>query len=690
MNLTILDWLIVFVCLAGMIFSVRTTKGLMKSVSDFLAAGRTAGRYVVSISSGVAGLGAISIVMFLEMGYVSGFALAWWGLSQGIIILLITVSGWVIYRFRSTRSLTLPQFFELRYSRKFRIFTGFIAFFAGIINFGIFPAVGARFFIHFCGLPESIFGIPMFPIVMILLLSISLYFVQTGGQIAVIIADFFQGVYVNIVFIVMIFFLLFNVGWDQVAEALEETPIKLAQKEIAKIKLEEDYNFLSESEQKEKIREIQEIYENSSRINPFKTSHVEDFNFWYFLIGIIGIMYGTMSWQGSQAYNSSAKSAHEAKMGAVLAGFRGFPQAIFFLFAPIAIYVFMNHVDYQSISLSVNTSLDQFNSDSLRTQMRAPIVLSEILPVGLMGAFAALMLAAFISTHDTYLHSWGSILVQDVIMPFRKEPFDKDTHLKVLKYSIYGVAIFIFFFSLLFQQNQKIALFFAITGAIFAGGAGAVIIGGLYWKRGTTAAAWSAMITGAVIAVGGIILKQISAEWLADKDSMVALKQGILVLRNINGQVYWAIGMGASALSYFLVSLLGKRTIFNMDKMLNRGEYAIKGEMEIVSEIPERGWKMLGMGKEFTKGDKIIYIINYAWTLSWTIIFFVGTVYNLYNDVSDDSWMKFWKYYLFIHIIMAVISIVWFTWGGFKDLGEMMTKLRSDDRDHKDDGWISV
>ena len=30
---------------------------------------------------------------------------------------------------------------------------------------------------------------------------------------------------------------------------------------------------------------------------------------WYFLIGIIGIMYGAMSWQGSQAYNSSAKSA---------------------------------------------------------------------------------------------------------------------------------------------------------------------------------------------------------------------------------------------------------------------------------------------------------------------------------------------------------------------------------------------
>ena len=54
------------------------------------------------------------------------------------------------------------------------------------------------------------------------------------------------------------------------------------------------------------------------RINPFKTSHVEDFNFGYFLIGLIGIMYGALSWRAH--YSSSAKNAHEAKMGSVLAG----------------------------------------------------------------------------------------------------------------------------------------------------------------------------------------------------------------------------------------------------------------------------------------------------------------------------------------------------------------------------------
>ena len=224
-----------------MIYSVRMTKGLMKSVTDFLSAGRTAGRYVLSVSSGVAGLGAISIVMFMEMGFVAGFALSWWGLSQGIIILAITMSGWVIYRFRMTRSLTLAQFFEKRYSRNFRIFAGIVAFFAGIMNFGIFPAVGAQFFINYCGLPDSFLGIPMYPLVMILLLGVALYFVYTGGQIAVIIADFFQGVFVTVVLFGIALFLFFSVSWDQVSESLEQTPLKLARQEIADLRLEESF-----------------------------------------------------------------------------------------------------------------------------------------------------------------------------------------------------------------------------------------------------------------------------------------------------------------------------------------------------------------------------------------------------------------------------------------------------------------
>ena len=688
MNLSFIDWMIVVIVLGGMIYSVSMTKGLMKSVSDFLSAGRTAGRYVISISSGVAGLGAISIVMFLEMGYVAGFSLSWWGLSQGIILLAITMSGWVIYRFRMTRSLTLAQFFEKRYSRKFRIFAGMVAFFAGLINFGIFPAVGAQFFINFCGLPDSFLGIPMYPLVMIVLLGIALYFVYTGGQIAVIIADFFQGVFVTIVLFIVTLYLLFTIGWDQVSDSLQDTPIKLAKEEIQTLRNDDSFQSLTLDEQSSKINQINVKFENSSRINPFKTSHVEDFNFWYFLIGIIGVMYGALSWQGSQGYNSSAKNAHEAKMGVVLAGWRGVPQGMFMFLVPVLVYVLMNHPDYQHIADSVNTSLASLSSDTLKGQMRAPFVLSEILPVGLLGAFAALMLAAFISTHDTYLHSWGSIFIQDVIMPFRKKPFDKETHIKVLRYSIFGVAVFIFLFSLLFSQSQKIALYFAVTAAIFAGGCGAVIIGGLYWNRGTTSAAWTAMIIGAIIGVSGTLVKQISDSWLLETGNYTELKTILMYLKNINGQEYWGLGMASSSISYIAVSLLFPKKPVNMDKLLNRGKYSIDGEVNIVDEEVKIGWKIFGMGKEFTKNDKLIYILNYAWTGLWTLVFIIGTVYNLSNPVSDDAWMKFWEYYIYIHLVLSGIVLVWFTLGGFIDLKSMITSLQSEVRDHGDDGWV--
>ena len=75
-------------------------------------------------------------------------------------------------------------------------------------------------------------------------------------------------------------------------------------------------------------------------------------------------MYGTMGWQGSQAYNSSAKVPMK-QMGSVLAGFRGLPQGLFFLLVPVLIYVFMNHADYASVAASVELSLQDLETDTL-------------------------------------------------------------------------------------------------------------------------------------------------------------------------------------------------------------------------------------------------------------------------------------------------------------------------------------
>ncbi len=661
MNMAPVDWGIVVAILGVMVSGVLLSRNYMKSVADFLAAGRTAGRYAVSVASGIAGLGAITIVGLLEMNYIAGFSMTWWGFTMSVVILVLTVSGWVIYRFRRTRALTLAEFFERRYSRNFRIFAGLIAFLSGLINFGIFPAVGARFFIYFCGLPASIpllgLAVPTFPIVMIVLLGIALFFVFSGGQIAVIVTDFAQGLFVNVVFVIIVLYLFVQVDWTQIIEALAMAP------------------------------------QEASLINPFKTSHVEDFNFWYFLIGIFGVIYGAMSWQGTQGYNASARSAHEAKMAGVLGNWKGFPQGLFILFVPIIIYTVMHHPDFSGLAASVQGVIEGVGNEAMRSQLRGPVVLTKLLPVGLVGAFAAVMLAAFISTHDTYLHSWGSILIQDVVMPLRKKPLTEKEHLRLLRLSILGVAIFIFFFSLLFQQSEYIFLFFAITGAIFAGGSGAVIIGGLYWKRGTAAAAWTALITGSTIAVGGILIHRLP-ETLFRAVPLDLSRMGEIgweVLRwlyNINGQQYWAVAMGASSVLYVLVSLLGPRRVADFDRILHRGEHAVAEETEIVNAAPTRGWRILGMGKEFTRVDKTIYIATYAQTAIWFTIFVAGTIYNLRHQVDDVAWASFWQKYFYVQVVMSIFVIVWFTIGGFRDIARMFRRLSEMKRDTHDDGMV--
>ena len=105
---------------------------------------------------------------------------------------MLTMSGWVIYRFRSTRCLTLAEFFEKGIVENLGFSQGLLRSLLGLLILEYFRCWHAQFFISYCGLPDTFAGIPMYPLIMIILLSISLYFVYTGGQIAVIIADFFK------------------------------------------------------------------------------------------------------------------------------------------------------------------------------------------------------------------------------------------------------------------------------------------------------------------------------------------------------------------------------------------------------------------------------------------------------------------------------------------------------------------
>jgi SSS family solute:Na+ symporter len=629
--------MIVIAVLASVTVLGWSTKKYNKSVADFLAANRCGGRYALAVATGVAGNGAISIIAFFEMYYTAGFSAVWlagFGMPLG---LLLAITGWVIYRYRQTRVMTLAQFFEVRYSRNFRIFSGILAFLSGIINFGIFPSVGARFFIYFCGWPETIavLGLPVstFAVAMIVLIAVSLFFTFLGGQITVIVTDFFQGMFSNIMFAILTIVFLFMFDWSQIIEGLKFAP------------------------------------SDASMLNPFHTSGTRDFNIGYFAIMGFAAFYNVMGWQGSQAYDCSAKNAHEARMARVLGTWRTMVMMVCMIVLPVFVFAIMHNPDSSSIAQSVNARLSSIENAQIQKQMIVSTALIEILPVGLIGAFCALMLVAFISTHDTYMHSWGSIFIQDVILPIRKKPLTPKQHMWLLRLSIVGVSVFIFFFSLWFRHTSHILLFFQITAAIFLGGSGSVIIGGLYWKKGTTAAAWCAMIVGSALAVSGIVIHQLTDNF------------------PVNEMVMYFIATIASSLIYIIVSLLGKKENFNMDRMLHRGRFAIKEESGDLSSLPVRGLKAI-ITRHFTFHDKIILGSVITWTLGlWSAIIF-GTIYYFTVGIEIESWAKIWHVYVYIILAIGIITTIWMSIGGIIDIRNMFRLLRTFKRNEMDDGTV--
>lgn len=676
-----IDWTIVGVLLAVIVGTAIYTRKYTESVSDFLAANRCARRYLLCIAGGMSSLGAISIIGMFEVYYSAGFTATWWGLMMTPVGLLMVLSGWVGYRYRETRVFTLAQFFEVRYSKSFRVFAGILAWVSGIVNFGIFPAVGSKFFVYYCGLPEnfSLLGINVstYAFVMFLLLAVSLFFVFLGGQIAVMVTDFVQGMFTNVVLLIILAYILWQFDWSILIDTLQAAPA------------------------------------DASMINPFKTSKLKDFNFFYYMIGAVSSIYACRAWQGSQGYACSAKNAHESRMGGILGEWRGLVLALLLLMLPIAAYVIMHNPSFAPLAAEAHKVINSIDNTTIQKQMTVAIVLSKILPVGLLGLFCGIMLAAFISTHDTYLHSWGSIFIQDVILPFRKKPFSPKQHIWLLRFSVLFVAVFIFFFSILFKQNEYILMFFSITGAIFLGGAGSCIIGGLYWKRGSTSGAWAALIIGCTMAIGGMILRQTWTgslyPWLAN-DAPFLLKALTYVVEGvsnnvsginwkvepkafpINSQWIYFFSMITAVAGYITLSLfdwlVNKHPAFNMDKLLHRGEYAIQGEHEHEIKKPPTGLKAILPSAEFTGSDKFIYYAKLVWTLSWFLIFVVVSLYNLAADVPDSSWATFWAWKIGITLVIGIITTVWFFIGGVYDIRDMFHTLGNVKRNVLDDGMV--
>jgi SSS family solute:Na+ symporter len=681
MNLHFLDWLMVLVPLSLVAFIVVKTRKYTRSVAAFMAADRVAGRYLVATATGEAGYGALYVVAYFEQFFKGGFTQPWWLLANNAVWLFILLSGFVVYRYRESRVMTMAQFFEVRYSKSFRLFAGSLAFFSGIVTYGIYPAVGGRFFVYFCGFPETLhlggMVVPTYVVAMAVLIIPGMLITCFGGQLTLMIVTSVEGIFSLIFFMLIAATLMVMFSWSDVSQSMLARPA------------------------------------GQSLFNPFNASATQDFNMWFILIAIFANAYGWQSNQAGHGFRSAAINAHEQKMGAILGPWRNEVRTLMLTILAISAYCFLHNPGFALAAAPAQQMLGHMATSALRTQMEVPTALGFVLPVAIKGMFAAVMLFTLISTDATMMHSWGTILVQDLIVPLRKRPMTTKAHLRALRLAVIGVAVFAFTFSLLFKQTDYILMFIAFAGALFSG-AGAAIIGGFYWKKGTNAGAWGAMVGGATVSASGMALQnnwEASVyPWLSHHcpGFLASLKYFVDALSRhipglnwsvgpdkfpLNGQWVWFFAIITSITLYVGLSLLTCRESFNLDRMLHRGEWANKDERyRAASKKPQkRSWKvLLGITPEFTKRDMAISISLFVYRFSWFAVFAGVMIWNVARPWPEQWWVNFFHIsFVKLPFAISVVIAVWFTWGSLRDLRNLFRRLGTVTVNPLDDGTVA-
>ncbi|MBR1952375.1 MAG: sodium:panthothenate symporter [Lentisphaeria bacterium] len=746
------DWIFVGIPILLVVWAALKSQKYVKGVADFISAGRVAGRYVVSVASGEAGMGLISAVAILEMYYNCGFAVSFWSSLTIPISLVLGLVGFCTYRFRETKALTMGQFFEIRYGKGMRVFAAILQATSGIVNYAIFPAVGARFMIYFLDLPVhiSIFGLTVstFALIMFCFLALALFIACLGGQVTIMVTDCVQGLISYPMYVVIVGYIFYKFSWSG-----EMLPSLMARAP------------------------------GESFLDPYDCHNLRDFNVFYTMCGILGIFLGRMSWGGTMGYNGAAKSPHEAKMGGLLGTWRGGLGSMIWILLAVAVFAFLNHQDFAKEAngirqqLAIKTIEDvaaapQFakartqlketyrniqprtkfsrdykdhaawaaeNADPYKTvtgkvltqadggkkvaqtfntiygQMLVPLAIREMLPpYGITGIFCALMIFLMISTDTTYMHSWGSIVIQDFVVPLRKKPFTPKGQINALRCAIIGVAIFAFLFSLLFAQIDYILMFFAITGAIWSG-AGVVITLGLYWKRGTSYGAFAALFSAAFLAVLGIICQQTWAQhiypWIEAHNLVKPVGDAFYNLsRPFHPWVVWEmtpnkfpvnsveigfIGQVVALFSYVSISLLTCKTPFNMDRMLHRGAYSDghdkKEEKKPFSIGRFINKNLLGIDSNYTRGDKILAwsVFCFSFVKNFLLFFAVVVIWNAISPWDKEMWGHYFfiKSFLVVGII-GIVTTFWFGICGTKDLFQLFRDLDKKESNDLDDGRV--
>ncbi len=442
MKATGIDYAIILVYLLGCFAAGVLGKRYAGSLSHYLVAGRGLGLHLGIATLAATETGIVTYMYFGELGYVVGFSAMVIGLLTAAVTLLIGYTGFAVKPLRELRLMTVPEYFERRYSRGVRILMGFFVALGGILNMGVFLRIEGTFLVHILGFPPG-----SLTVVMTVLLTIVIVYTFAGGMVAVVITDFIQ-------FAILGFGAIVITGLAFQATGLGE------------------------------LYETARTVHGSAPFNPLSHPQLG----WSFLlwqgIQFVAVM---ICWQPVAMRAFSMKDSETTR--------RMFSWTSLFFLGRATLPIFWG---IAALAFLADPSIPGLQA--------VPEFLDRLLGPGLRGVVIASMLAASMSTNSAYLISWSSVICQDIIVPLSRKSVSEKRQLVLNRVLVVVVGLALLFWGLWYTLPGPAYFYLEITGTIYLSGALAAILGGIYWKKANKVGAYSAVLSGALGALSFFFL----------------------------------------------------------------------------------------------------------------------------------------------------------------------------------------
>ena len=247
--------------------------------------------------------------------------------------------------------------------------------------------------------------------------------------------------------------------------------------------------------------------------------------------------------------------------------------------------------------------------------------------------------------------------------------------------------------------------------AIWLGGAGPIMVFGLYSRFGNLTGAWCAIFFGSGFSMLGLIFQRnwaksiypVLEQW-GTVETLNSFLETISapfhpwiawsmdpVKFPINSFEIYFISMVLSVGGYIAGSYLTYKP-YNLERLLHRGAYAD------TPEVPAEPWtprnifsKLIGITPEYTRGDKIIAYSVFGYSIIYQIgiAFLMIVIWNAVSPWPKEWWtIKFYITSLLIPGIVGIISTVWFMIGGAYDTYRLFADLEKRSENPEDNGQV--